>query len=122
ASPFAATGVHLQLTSLFGNDAKGGSFMRSVLHVDGRDLTFTDQPNHFHKCIFDVLAMTFGDNGIPVDQSGRTYTLNIPDELYKRALRDGLLYYVTVPIKKPGAYQLRMSLRDTSTERIGSAS
>jgi VWFA-related protein len=121
-SPFGATGVHLQLTSLFGNDARTGSFMRSMLHVDARDLTFTGQPNGWHKCVFDVLAITFGDNGVPVDQNGRTYTLTLPDELYKRALRDGLVYYVTVPIKKPGAYQLRMSLRDSSTERIGAAS
>jgi VWFA-related protein len=121
-SPFGATGVHLQLTSLFGNDAKAGSFMRSILHVDARDLTFTDEPNGWHKCVFDVLAITFGDNGVPVDQNGRTYTLKLPDELYRRALRDGLVYYVTVPIKKPGAYQLRMSLRDASSERIGAAS
>src|ERR1051326_319384 len=122
ASPFGASGVHLQLTSLFGNDEKAGSFMRSVLHIDARDLTFTDEPNHQHKCVFDVLSMTFGDNGIPIDQSGRTYTLVLPDEVYKRSQRDGLVYYVTVPIKKPGAYQLRMSLRDSTTERIGSAS
>jgi VWFA-related protein len=121
-SPFGATGVHLQLTSLFGNDAKAGSFMRSILHVDARDLTFTDEPNGWHKCVFDVLALTFGDNGVPVDQNGRTYTMKLPDDLYKRALRDGLVYYVTVPIKKPGAYQLRMSLRDASSERIGAAS
>jgi len=37
-------------------------------------------------------------------------------------LRDGLVYYVTVPVKKAGAYQLRISLRDTATKRIGSAS
>jgi len=122
AAPFAASGVHLQLTSLFGNDAKAGSFMRSVLHIDGHDLTFTDEADHLHKCVFDVLAMTFGDNGVPVDQNGKTYTLKLPEEWYKRTLRDGLVYYVTVPVKKPGAYQLRMSLRDTNTERIGSAS
>jgi len=121
-SPFGATGVHLQLTSLFANDVKFGSFMRSVLYIDGRDLTFTDEPDKTHKCVFDVLAMTFGDNGTLVDQpTGRTYTFQFPDELYKRVLRDGLVYYVTVPIKKPGAYQLRMSLRDSATERIGSA-
>ncbi len=121
-SPFGATGVHLQLTSLFANDARFGSFMRSVLHIDGRDLTFTDQPEKMHKCVFDVLAMTFGDNGTLVDQpTGRTYTLNFPDDVYKRVLRDGLVYYLTVPVKKPGAYQLRMSLRDSATERIGSA-
>lgn len=121
-SPFGATGVHLQLTSLFGNDPKAGSIMRSMLHIDARDLTFTTEANGTHKCIFDVLAMTFGDNGVPVDESGRTYSLQLPETLYKRALRDGLVYYVTVPIKKPGAYQLRISFRDSSTERIGSAS
>ena len=121
-SPFGTTGVHLQLTSLFGNDAKAGSFMRSILHIDARDLTFTDEPNGWHKCVVDVLAITFGDNGVLVDQKGRTYTLTLPDEMYKHALRDGLVYNVAVPIKKPGAYQLRMSLRDTSSERIGAAS
>jgi VWFA-related protein len=122
-SPFGATGVHLQLTSLFANDAKAGSYMRSILYVDVHDLTFTDAPNGWHKCAFDVLAITFGDNGTVVDQpTGRTFTIQMPDELYKRTVRDGLVYYVTVPIKKPGAYQLRLSLRDSSTERIGSAS
>jgi VWFA-related protein len=122
-SPFGATGVHLQLTSLFANDVKAGSYMRSVLHVDTRDLTFTDEPNNVHQCVFDVVAITFGDNGAVVDQPvGRTYTLALPDEVYKRATRDGLVYYLTVPIKKAGAYQLRISLRDTATKRIGSAS
>ena len=122
ASPFGATGVHLQLTSLFANDEKAGSFMRSVLHIDVHDLTFSEEPNKMYKCAFDVLAITFGDNGVPIDQSGRTYTMQLPEETYKRAMRDGLVYYFTVPVKKPGAYQLRMSLRDTATDRIGSAS
>jgi VWFA-related protein len=121
-SPFGSTGVHLQLTSLFGNDPKVGSFMKSILHIDARDLTFTAEANGLHKCVFDVLAMTFGDNGVPLDQSGRTYTLQLPEALYQRTQRGGLVYYVTVPIKKPGAYQLRISLRDSSTERIGAAS
>ncbi len=122
SSPFDATGVHLQLTSLFANDVKVGSFMRSVLHIDPHDLTFTDEPNNKHKCVFDVVAMTFGDTGVPIDSSGKTFTISFNDDWFKRVQRDGLVYYVTVPVKKPGAYQLRMALRDTSSERIGSAS
>lgn len=122
-SPFGATGVHLQLTSFFANDARAGSYMRSVLHVDAHDLTFTDEPNNLHKCVFDVVAITFGDNGTVVDQPiGKTYTLALPDEIYQRAIHGGLVYYLTVPIKKAGAYQLRISLRDSATKRIGSAS
>src|SRR2546421_5447708 len=122
ASPFGSTGVHVQLTSLFANDIKAGTYMRSVLYVDTRDLTFTEEANHIHKSTFDVLAITFGDNGVPLDQIGRTYVIQLPDDVYKRTLRDGLVYYVTVPVKKPGAYQLRMSFRDTASERVGSAS
>lgn len=121
-SPFGATGVRLQLTSLFANDAKAGSFMRSMLHIDARDLTFTDEPNGLHKCVFDLLVITFGDNGAAIDQSGQTYTIHMSEAGYKRALRQGLVYSVLLPIKKPGAYQLRMALRDTVTERVGSAS
>ncbi len=41
-SPFGSADVPIRLTSLFANDAKAGSFMRSLLHVDGNALTFTD--------------------------------------------------------------------------------
>jgi VWFA-related protein len=121
-SPFGANGVRLQLTSLFANDSQYGSFMRSFLRIDGRDLTFTAEPDGIHKSAFDLLAVTFGDNGAPIDQIGKTYSIRLGDAEYKRMLRDGLVYNVTVPIKKPGAYQLRMALRDTASNRIGSAS
>src|SRR5947209_5938317 len=62
-SPFGSSGVHLQLTSLFGNDPKIGSFMRSILHVDANDLTFTKQADGWQQATFDVVAVTFGDNG-----------------------------------------------------------
>jgi VWFA-related protein len=120
SSPFGSSDVRLQLTSLFSNDATNGSFMRSLLHIDMRDLTFKDGPNGTHECVFDVLAMTFGDSGVQVDYTGQTYTLQLPDAEYQRAMQHGLVYNVTVPVKKRGAYQFRMALRDTATDRIGS--
>lgn len=120
-SPFGATGVHLQLTSLFANDVKAGSIMRSLLYVDPRDLTFTEDAG-FHRTSIDLMTITFGDNGVPVDQVARTYQLKLGDDDYKRIMRDGLVYNVTVPIKKAGAYQLRVSLRDSASDRVGSAS
>lgn len=121
-SPFGSSGVHLQLTSLFTNDPKAGSLMRSLLHIDARDLTFTDEPDGWHKSLFDILAVTFGDNGVPIDQVSRSHTVRVRGETYKQLMRDGFVYMVAVPVKKPGAYQLRVALRDTDSERIGSAS
>ena len=93
-----------------------------MVHVKGRDLTFTDEPDGWHKAVFDILAITFGDNGVVVDQIGRTHTMRVKGKTYERVLNDGFTYNMTVPVKKAGAYQLRTALRDVSSERVGSAS
>jgi VWFA-related protein len=121
-SPFGAAGVRLRLTTLFANDAKTGSYMRSLLHVNAEDLTFTDLPDGSHKADFDVVAITFGDNGNVIDQVGRTYTMRVGAENYQRVRKDGFVYFLTVPIKKAGAYQLRAALRDHGSEHVGSVS
>jgi VWFA-related protein len=122
ASPFGSGGVRIRLTSLYGNDPKTGGFVRSLVHIEARDLTFTDEPEDWHKSSFDILAVTFGDNGTIIDQLSRTHTVRVRGETFKRALQDGLVFILTVPIKKPGAYQLRTALRDVASERVGSAS
>ncbi|HYU97355.1 MAG TPA: VWA domain-containing protein [Pyrinomonadaceae bacterium] len=121
-SPFGAAGVHVRLTTLFANDAKIGSYMRSLLYVNANDLTFTDLPNGEHTAEFDVVVITFGDNGSVIDQVGQSFTLRARAEEYARLRRDGFVFFLTVPIKKAGAYQLRAALRDQATSRIGSAS
>ena len=122
ASPFGSAGVHVRLTSLFANDAKLGSVMRSMLHVKARDLTFTDEPDGWHQAVFDILAITFGDNGVVVAQISRTHTMRVKGKTYERVLNTGFTYNITVPVKKAGAYQLRTAVRDTPSQRVGSSS
>jgi VWFA-related protein len=121
-SPFGSADIHVRLTSLFANDAKVGSFMRSMLHVKASDLTFREEADGWYTAVFDILAYTFGDNGIVVDQFGKNYSIRVKGKTYERILKDGFTYNITVPVKKPGAYQLRTALRDASSERVGSAS
>lgn len=121
-SPFGVEGVHVRLTSLFANDAKIGSILHSMLHVRGSDLTFVREGDtDWHKAVFDIVAVTFGDNGAPIDQVARTHTMRIRGDTYKRVLADGFTYNLTVRVKKAGAYQLRTAIRDVSSERLGSA-
>ena len=122
-SPFGSAGVHVRLTSLFANDAKFGSLMRSMLHINGNDLTFTDTADGWHNAAFDVVAFTFGDSGGLVGEpTSRTYTLRVRGADFQNVLRDGLVYFMTVSMKKSGAYQLRAAVRDHGSQRIGSAS
>jgi VWFA-related protein len=121
-SPFSASAVHLRLTSAFSNDAQLGSVLSSMLHVSGSDLTFTDEPDGWHQAEFDVVAITYGDNGRIVDQVGQTDTIRVRGDSYQGVLKDGFVYIMTVPAKNPGAYQLRVALRDHGSEQVGSAS
>jgi VWFA-related protein len=121
-SPFGSGGIALRLNALFGNEAKSGSFVRSLVHVSAKDLKFTDEPSGEKKAVFDLIAYTFGDNGVPVDSVNKNYTMRVKnDENYRRLLEKGFVYYINVPIKKPGAYQLRVALRDAQGEKIGAA-
>ena len=121
-SPFAVNGISLHMNALFGNDPAGGSYVRSLLHVSAKDLTFTDGPDGSKKATFDILAASFGDNGQIVDQIGRSYTLNVKGDGYKKILAEGFVYHFAFPVKKPGAYQYRVAIRDSQGGTVGSAS
>lgn len=121
-SPFASAGVRLRLTAIFGNSEQSGSFMTALMHINGSDLKFTKQPDGTYQTVIDVAGVTYSDNGRVVDSRDQTGTLTMKEEAYQKAQRDGLVYSFAVPVKKAGAYQLRMAVRDTATARTGSAS
>jgi len=139
-SPFGSTGIKLRLTGLFSEQTitdsktkktKEGVFVTSMLHIDGKDLTWVDEPDHknskgeveadWHKTVVDVVVITFGDNGTEVDRSNRTYTIRTHGQEYKTAVENGFVYRVNHAVRKPGAYQLRTAVRDVNSERVGSA-
>jgi VWFA-related protein len=121
-SPFANSGVNLRLTSIFGNESQVGSFVRSMLHIDASALTFTQEADGWRKAIVDVVAFTYDGEGKVVDTVNRTETMQVRAEAYEQLQRDGVLYVINVPVKKAGAYQLRVAVRDAKSERTGSAS
>ncbi|MBL8182420.1 MAG: VWA domain-containing protein [Blastocatellia bacterium] len=121
-SPFAVNGIDLRLNALFAIDEKNSTYVRSLLHVDASDLKFEDQPDGSKTAVFDVLAMSFGDNGLPVDTLGKTYTLNAKGETLRRIQSEGFVYHFVFPVKKPGPFQFRVAIRDVKSGTLGSAS
>ncbi|MGA9994533.1 MAG: VWA domain-containing protein [Pyrinomonadaceae bacterium] len=121
-SPFTSKDIDLRLTSLFASDATSGTFMRSLIYIKADDLKFKEEKDGWYKAEFDVSALTFGDNGEVVDQINRRQTIRAKADYLKSLYNYGLVALVTLPIQKPGAYQMRVAIRDAETERIGSAS
>ncbi len=120
-SPFAVNGISLKLNGLFGSD-RSGSFVRSLLHIPAQDLKFTDEPDGSKKVQFAVWAASFGDNGAPVDQITKNYTISFKAADYQKVLKEGIIYHFTFPVKKPGGYQYRVAIRDPVGAKVGSAS
>jgi len=120
-SPFNSGDVGLRLTSMLGVDPQKGPFVSSLLHIDANDLTFAQEANGERKVSFEVAAFTFGDNGNVVDKGIRSYVVRMTEREYEHTLKAGIFYRVNLPIKKPGAYQLRTAVRDTASLKLGSA-
>jgi hypothetical protein len=121
-SPFAASGIGLHVTPIFGNDPTAGSYLRVLLHIPTQDLTFTTQPDGSRSATMDIVAVNFGVEGRVVDQLFDTQAINVKEDAYQQILKDGLVFILNVPAKKPGPMQLRVAVRDAKSERIGSAS
>jgi VWFA-related protein len=120
-SPFGAQDLNLDLTALFSNETSG-SLVRSMVSLDPKDLSFTQNPDGSRQASIQVRTMLFGDNGIIVDQATHTRELKLTANVYEQAMREGILVNFDTYIKKPGPYQMRVAVRDLTTSRIGSAS
>ncbi|MDI1241727.1 MAG: VWA domain-containing protein, partial [bacterium] len=120
-SPFAVNEIAVRLNTLFGVQKDQTGYVRSLLHVSAKDISFTDSPDGKKVATFEVLAVGFGDNGLAQDQLAKSYTMTLTRERYDQFLKRGFVYDIVFPLKKPGAYQLRIALKDTATNKIGSA-
>jgi VWFA-related protein len=120
-SPFGGSDINLRLTTFFANEATGGSLLRSFLYLDARELTFTDNPDGTHAATFDLSSVMFGDNGKFLGRQDRTATLQLSQESYERARREGVVYGFDIPVKRSGTFQFRVAVRDQTSARIGAA-
>jgi len=99
----------------------GGAEFKILLHVNATDLEFEKSSDDTYEASLDMVAVAFDVNGKVAAQLARSQTVRVPSSAYEQLLRDGFVYSVSVPIKLPGAYQLRLALRDSSG-RLGSDS
>jgi VWFA-related protein len=120
-SPFSAAGLSLRATSLPGYSPAEGTFVRSLLHVDARGLTFADDAAGKKTAAVDVLGMVFDQDGLEVAHLSTGFAVALTDAAAEEALRDGVAYTFRIPIRRPGGYQVRFAIRDQRSGALGSA-
>jgi VWFA-related protein len=120
-APFNSGDLRVQLTALFADDRKLGTYVHTLIHVAARDLKFSEDAGGWHTASFDLIAVAYDDAGKVAGHLGRTRTLRTRGADYERLLREGFVYFIDLPLKRPGGYQLRAALRDSATGHVGSA-
>ena len=120
-SPFGADQIELHMTSLFANTKPDGSFIRSMVYLNPGDLNFATASDGSRSAKLHLWSILFDVDGGVVEQIQEDRTLKLAAKDYERAAHDGLVYQLDVPAKKPGAYQLRVAVRDNGSSKLGSA-
>jgi len=120
-SPFAVNDVPLRLTTFFVNDPSRGSLLRLFLVFAAKDLTFAVEPDGTHAAKLDLSTVLFGLNGAVAHKQDQNATLRLRGKPYERALREGVVYGFDLPLQQSGAFQLRVALRDSASQRVGAS-
>ena len=121
-SPFSSGDIHVRLTALFRDVPKLGPVLDSMLYINARELHFTSEPDGAYRTVFDLMAVIFDEDGRAIDNKSETHTLHLKPEVFQRVLRSGLVYGLRHPLKKHGAYQVRVAVLDGRSGQVGSAS
>lgn len=120
SSPFALNGISVKLNALFGHSNKG-YYIHSFLHIGAKDLHFVKLPNGNFQANFDILAVAYGDNGVPVEKTNSIGSTTVRPDQLERIKRDGFAYSFLFPIKNPGGYQMRVAVLDRGSREVGSS-
>lgn len=119
-SPFEESGMDIRLTTISGNSAEKGNYLRAIFHLEAQDLKLLDDSGG-KKTVLDVVAVILDEKGSVVDEFNRSYPIRIPREGVDTVERYGLDFSTDIPFKKSGLYTLRIAVRDNNSKRLGSA-
>ena len=129
-SPFRSADVALKLTPIFLQRVDSGPFLRTLLHLDAKPLAFQQVPAEpadkdqtpFMEANVQLAVFLFGDNGDLVEKSTQTQRIRVRQPGYADLLDGGISQQLELPIARPGAYQLRAAILDSTNQKAGSAS
>jgi VWFA-related protein len=118
ASPFVASDLDIRVTPIFGH-TKSGDLVRVLLHLDGRGLSFTKGEDGKYRAPVEAFATLVDGRGAAVEAKMFKFTLSAPADPHISRGEAGFAYSIDLPAKMPGAYQLRVAMRDLRSDRIG---
>ncbi len=119
-SPFRNRGLALHLSSGYIHAPPDRYLVRVWLQLDGRNLGIVNEKSGGHSVSLDAVAATSDITGL-VQDFGKTHIhLPVSDKEIQWIRENGMKFSLTLPAKKPGAYYVRVAVRDNASNVIGS--
>ena len=120
-SPFSASGIRLNMTSVFTEPKPGSPEINVLLHIDLGDLGFTAGEGGSHNAAFKVIARVAGERNEPAQMVTKEAALRLTDSNFQQAISEGFTYRFGVPAPRAGLYEVRVAIQDESSGKLGSA-
>jgi len=118
-SPLLYTDIKMSLSSGYAHAPTAGYFLRSWMHLDGKELTFRDEKNGGHSLSLELLALTSDSNGRIQDLKSSRYDFDLSDTDIALMMKYGIDLKTYLPVQRPGRYYVSTALRDRASGKIG---
>ena len=120
-SPFLYEDLKVHLASGYAKDPETGYFLRSWVHLESLDLVFIDEQDGGHAFSLEIATVTTDINGRIHDSKIGTFDGYIQNEYLDGIKRKGISFDLYLPVKEPGAYYVRIAVKDRASGKIGTA-
>src|SRR5262249_37591150 len=111
--------LDLRLTPLYTDNVQREPVVTLLLHIDATKLSFVQSEGRFQAKL-EELGFVLDSRGKAVDSFSHSIDLNLQPKTHEDVLRHGLLATRSLNIK-PGVYQFRLFVRESSSGLIGTA-
>jgi len=120
-SPFQNNDLPIRLSSGYIRNSGGDSLLRSWFHVDGKELGVKKEENGDLYIAVEALGMVTDSNSRIWDEGRQLYRIPVRKDALPVIRENGLRFSIDIPVKKPGAYYVRVAVKDEGSGKQGSA-
>lgn len=120
-SPFRSEDLRIRLTPLFSQTKEGKPVINTLVHFDVDQLEFSNEQDDWLKASVELVASLYSADGQLLDLEEKTWNVLAKGQTFERMKKSGVSFLMNVPAQNPGAYQMRLVVRDTRNGRMGSS-
>ena len=124
-SPFQYADLNVNIAAGYVKHAQEGYLVRSWIHIAPDDVKIVETEDGGGYIDIEAVCLTTDTNGYIQYARQVKYTFNIAPEKKTDVVawirKHGVRFSLLLPVKKPGSYYARISVKDTESDKIGSA-